>query len=937
MSIPDFLIPIDLTMQLQQEVSQLDDYDDPCFISVYTSLDSDAFSDTLGRCCDDVGLELDDFITLESEGEADRLFYFSLSGDYRDIGLFADALASDLQAHNGYVSVFRHNPIGEPQQTLLWCWVQLQRLVELPSPDARVAINDFTDRQRWPGLNGYPDFWQAKQAFESAAAKREKAGLLQRLFRGIRGVIFGDKSDGSADSDNAVDAGGSEWQQMADDLWSFPMERGLKPLAPFIYHLPNGKALWHYVLNGEGRESLDEQNCLLDLDGVLIFAHAQRHAPEFYCQLETCLGGVSEQSDILFDLHDVLEELCDELLEVSADEEERQLRAECFLRVLDIFFHLLDQQTLETDIFELLVERHQCISREVYRQRYRVSEQVQEGSISEEQTKALKNITRSLKRFYTADYAALKAIRELRLESRAVANVTLWDIQYKPHELLLVSIMIASDHTDGIDDDHSQSAKHLFNTHFVNTVVASLADCYDGDKQDIEIWLNSDGDDARLFDSVVKQLQDGLELSGYQGQRDAAQPPYECLDSNSDFVPILVSAYFCLQAGPYGPATRLFELFLILAPQKTLDWCSRLSRDGFRGFINTDVATAFEHSLVNVNASAADRFVFMQRLFAKYDAERYQQYLDQYLNSDLQQRSELNASFSRLFIPHQQRFYFDVWLADNSYVPPVNDLWRSAFAAIHKNISLFDDDVFAAMFDKDQVLFAGRGEYLPDGLNLDIRISDNTRNNPCWHGAEPPPRSISYAVLRYQKDHLELVLEAPGADYKTEQHLGVNNLVVLDASVTNSKLNEALDRLADIYQSGQKTEGVIAEALDLFVAGELNFSDYRNKIQYLVDDKAYDLVVQNQSPYAAHLFIAIRMENDQNRRLRLIKALTFNPVTGCKLLDEIVLRQYLDQAFRRGEVAREEINTLELRDLSAASRDRVQQALAKLQQALNQL
>ncbi|WP_420590670.1 hypothetical protein [Bacterioplanoides sp.] len=945
MSIPDFLIPINLTLQLQQQVSQLGDYDDPCFVSVCTSLDSDAFGGILDQCSYDADLELEDFMTIESETEQDRLFYFSLDGDYGDIGIFAEALAAQLEAYKGYVSVFRHNPIGEPQETLFWCWVQLQRLIESPADASRVAINDFTDRQRWPGLSGYPDFWQAKQAAELSAAKQNKGGFLKGvaqgivrgLARGIDAAIFGDKSKTHNDGQKINAAAVPEWQKMADELWPLPMQSGLKPLAPFIFHLPNGEALWRYVLTGEGRESLYEQNHLLDLDSVLIFAHAQDYAPEFYRQLDTCLRGVSEQADILDDLREVLEDLSEELLEASGYEHERQSRVDCFLRVLDIFFHLLDQQTPETDMFELLVEEQQCLSREAYRQRYRVAEQVEEGCISEEQAKALKNIIRGLKRFYTADYDELKAIRELRLESRAVADVSLWDIEHKPHELLLVAIMLANDHADGINYEYHQSAQKLFDEHFISKSLKSLSKYYDGENQDIETWLNSDGSNVELLETAVKQLRDGLELSSYRGRRDVAQPPYECLDSNSKFAPMLVSAYFRLQVCSYAPAARLLELFLRLAPQKTLDWCSRLYRDGFRGFVDSDTADEFERSLENIEATPSDRFVFMQRLYAKCDAERYQQHIQHYLNSDKETRLKLDQSVSRLFVPHQQRFYFDVWLADEQYQPAVSDLWRDAFAAIHQQISLMDDDVFAAMFDKKQILFADRGEYLPEDLNLDIRISDNTRNNPCWHGAEQPPRSISYAVLRYQNDYLELLLEAPGADFKTEQYLGVNNLVVLDSAVTNEQLDEVLSQLADIYKSGLKTDGLIAEALDLFIAGELSFSDYHSRIQYLVDAKEYDFVTQNQSPYAARLLTAIRMENNRDRQLRLIKALTLHPIRGPKLRDEIALRLYLDQACRRGEVARDDLNVLELRDLSRPAREGVRETLAQIQQALIQL
>ena len=906
---PNFTIP-NLTDEVRQELEILDAYDDPCFLHCYSKAGASALETALKSAASESDLSPPSLMSL-NESTHFALFY----ADTVDITVLADELVNGCSTANipVKISFFRHNPIGKAEETFRWSLIQLKDLVEESNNDQSFAINDFQDRQRWPGIEKYQSIDREKETAERKSPLRKALGTI------VSAVIGGGNRAGR------IKANINPWLEIAQSELNFELEEAFIEIAPFIWHLPNGESLWRYVMNGANWEILDEKNILLDLDHVLILRHAKEHAPEFLDTIYGRWGSVGEQSEIQDKLDRILRRLSEELLE---SQDQRNQRQACYLRVLDIFFHIFDQRAFSEDIFQQLVseEETRFLSAEDYRQRYVLDIETEEGQLSESQSQKLSEILDDFDMYFLVSNRTLDKIDVLRTESRTVYNCELWHCDEELHKYLLAAILLTRDAQEEIQDDFTQALTHLVDDNLVTATIESLSRYFNRHEETHALfseWLIKDeiSSDA-LIASIRANLQaDNHETRGYKPSS-IQQPVLEIYSTTSDFLPLLATCYWRSLVGNNQIASKVISLSLSLAPQATLN-CFSSYYSNRSGRFEEQEYNDFVKTLETLGVSPEDLFAFKARKAKRYDIEMYQQILQEYASQTPDQRVVLDKGLKRLWPKTYQQFMVDVWRVDRYFSPDIFDEESIIFDEVLRNSFKSDEEIFASYLADDQVLFSGYESGLPSEYELNIKLTENTRLN----------REKFYAaVLRYKGDHLELL---QGGAYTNEHdgHITLNahKFVIVGDVVSNEEVFSALDEmpLTPIYESQVK------QAVSDYIQGKIIFEEYQNQTERYIDSKNFDLNIEGYCKYIGQILPLILAEPDYMRKLRFIKIITANKNRGKRILEEIVYEQFLDELVRAQVISFEERYDLELDDINDSGKQRYEQTLKTIKEQLS--
>lgn len=141
--------------ELENYFSGLDSYDQPYFLLV----SSNAGEDTVNAAIQESVKQLpeDEIHHGGSLTIKEGLIFVALETENDFIQLFVSKVTESLnkQGENVFISVFRHNCLGEGAETFKWCTQLLDEVLENQQGDSAVLYNDFTDRENWPGLSKY--------------------------------------------------------------------------------------------------------------------------------------------------------------------------------------------------------------------------------------------------------------------------------------------------------------------------------------------------------------------------------------------------------------------------------------------------------------------------------------------------------------------------------------------------------------------------------------------------------------------------------------------------------------------------------------------------------------------------------------------------------------------------------------------------------------
>ncbi|GLT16602.1 hypothetical protein GCM10007938_03780 [Vibrio zhanjiangensis] len=601
-------------------LKQFSSYDDPCLVLLHCSATQEVVEATYQQVVETNDCEASKLLCLEQNIRFCHLFC-----DYRNANFIAHDLTDTLnqQGYAAKISLFRHNCITDVQDTYRWNVTQLLALLESSDP---VAINDFCDKHNWQGISQYLEADEVAR-FEVEERDSEKVVI------------------------PAVDQG---------DNITAPLQE----LYPFIVNLPKGKMLWHYVLSGELDAKIPLAECLLDLDSVLITRHAKRYSPNFYrhiirkCNHDT----VPPQHNILRNLDEVLEPLHQVLL----SEPHHRQNQEQFLRVVDIFFHLLDQQDLPKTLNQILVKDKEtaCISSFEFERRYTLPSETLDNNICPKTKRKINQIIDSLDLFYTSDYEDYQEIEQVFSTSRHTFNYQLWLRDDEEQQILcrlVGAILLNIDYSAGHFDHYTEALQKWVSHGLYRDVFKQITENCDAPQELLRMWL-LEGKQA-CFTALVDELSsklDGDYTAYHNADIGVTQQQYSLFDSTSIFGPILATCYWFYKVSQDDFAKRVILLSMALAPQATLTYMSGLYRESFRGFVAPAIKNAFVMPLYDMGVSYIDLCAFDINIAVENDEMELEPLVQRYAGLDQDEREIWNLAINKLSSYSRDYFYLNV-------------------------------------------------------------------------------------------------------------------------------------------------------------------------------------------------------------------------------------------------------------------------------------
>ncbi|MGF1910448.1 hypothetical protein L4C38_13450 [Vibrio kasasachensis] len=645
---------------------QIDGYDDPCFLFLYSDQAIDTQNNTLLNVIEGV---CDELIPLTPIGQ--NISFTYLFCDHIDARVVTESLTQALNAQGTWakVALFRHNCIGDLDETYDW---GIQQLSAIVSDKHNFAINDFTDQQNWPGVAQYRATVVENPTkplpLSPPESTPETTNFLQRVF----GRFFSNKASLTNETDTSTAA------------------VALEQLRPFIINLPDGESLWDYVLTGENYIELHQHSAFVNLDAVLVLLHARHHAADFYQHiLYAChLDSIPSQNDIQRSLHKVLQPLGDVLLDPATTNKDKQ---ECFNRVVDIFFHLFDQQDLPKRLHDLMVkdEETRCISEHDYQLRFCLPSVAKPNAISSKTKHQIDEIIDDLDSYYHVDHDVYIEIGETFAANRHAYNHNLWVHEDEEEQTLcrlIGAVLLDFDQQNSRHDGYTTELTNWVVTGIKCDVLAQFKEHCNSLPEELEEWLTAGSNDG--LPALVAQLKQQLETdhsSQVSLKLGIKQPSYELFDSIGIFRPILATCYWLYKANQDPFAKRTIILAMALAPQATLASLSRFYRKSMGGFISEKLQNSFALNLSGLGLPEFDQTAFNIAISINHDVPQLESLIGRYIELDEAEREQWNHAINRLAPYERDYFYLNAHRLQPALSTPLSSFRK---AVIHELMSV---------------------------------------------------------------------------------------------------------------------------------------------------------------------------------------------------------------------------------------------------------
>lgn len=135
-----------------QYLQSMDDYDDPCFVLVHVEQD-------IGSLLGAIESVVDAEKTYEKTSIpiSNNLYFMSIDCTHNTMLSIIEKIHASMIDSNviTHTSVFRHNCLGNPKNTFSWCCLLLDEVRDTFTNGCGYKINDFKDRDNWPGIGKY--------------------------------------------------------------------------------------------------------------------------------------------------------------------------------------------------------------------------------------------------------------------------------------------------------------------------------------------------------------------------------------------------------------------------------------------------------------------------------------------------------------------------------------------------------------------------------------------------------------------------------------------------------------------------------------------------------------------------------------------------------------------------------------------------------------
>ena len=134
----------------------LDDYDDPYFICIKVNKDEKQAAELLKEA---LSSKAEALYSVAAFAIGEGLFLLSIDAETEDISELTHGMKTTYTNHGlmAHISVFRHNCLGEGMETFKWCTQLLEEVLKGSPDESAIGVNDFSDRDNWPGIAEYQD------------------------------------------------------------------------------------------------------------------------------------------------------------------------------------------------------------------------------------------------------------------------------------------------------------------------------------------------------------------------------------------------------------------------------------------------------------------------------------------------------------------------------------------------------------------------------------------------------------------------------------------------------------------------------------------------------------------------------------------------------------------------------------------------------------
>ena len=862
-----------LTQDVQALFKKFDEYDDPylCFLQA-KNLDQWRYQTILNAL-------------QEEEVSASGIYH--ISGDISfflcftestSIQVIADEIVNEAKeiGISAYLSVFRHNCLGKPKETFNWGVSQLKKLVETSSSDTDLAINDFTDKANWPGISEYIEQDKPKLAKPNRPAPKQepKSGWLSGIARRLG---LGNHTRGQS---------------------SFELTDSLLLVQPFVKALPNGKALWNYVLTGQGKEKLDKDNAFVDLDRVIFLVHASKFAPEFYHNvlIRQPYDSIPDQRDLHEYFDRVIIDLIEELLESDTD---RRAKQACFLRLLDIFYHIFDQQTWSEEIYEIVVENEDsaCLTEAEFKARYSPAQTVSPDTVSAEAQQSIMELLDDLEDYFFCSSSQWREIEKLFADNRLAINPEHWQGTEDSSRLLLASILLYKDKQARVDDNNTQALRELIDELLLPQILEQIESELRHDQslpEDFVAWLKSD--DADIYSACIERFQAMLEGDSRASSPDQelqGQVHTDLFDHTSDFLPVLASCYWLQLSEPNLLTQKIIAMALSMAPQATLSCFTHLQMKFFGSFSDDKQQRKTLRNLKKVGSDAYDLLTFEVRLTQSHDIPSYEKLVKKYAKLKKEKQQLWDRALAKIMPATRDYFYLDVYRIAPKVATPLLALRPNMLDGLIRATIHYEDDFIKAMFNRNELLFSDRREYLSKKYDLPIVVENEVVKTKL---------GFRFAWFILENEKLKLIAISDDKDYDAEEKLlnyasyAANFYAIFSDEVERESLIAKIQSFAD-YE-GRKE--VLKQGMLDFFSGKLTFQQYQTEFGHYSSCKDYDIYIKDYGKHYARILPQILAEPDEQVKLRFVKLLSSHKTRGKQVLRKIAEHMFFDHYLTNG-------------------------------------
>jgi len=687
---------------------------------------------------------------------------------------------------------------------------------------------------------------------------------------------------------------------------SLTSKESLIQLEPFILNLPNGEHIWRYVLVGDNRTELDQDNTLLNLDSVIINIHAKHFAPDFFTQIvkRVGFGGFASQIDIARELADVMRQCRHDLQTCSEiDDAQRDLFAQCYLRILDVFYHLLDQKTLCDSLYQELVEKKatKLLTKEQFYQRYSQEAYPEAGELSARSIKQISEYIASLDGgTRRVNQEALDKIERVFAENRLSYDCAHWDDDKPAGNVVVASYLLSRDAKEQLSDKYTLQLKKLVNDVFISIVKSAFSYGSTTNKsvfpEALCQWLNGDQDSIpksllalAYQDLSVNDMYIGTGKGSPLGDH---QPDYVILKSNHDFRDVLTASYWLIDTDDFPFANRIIQFSLTLDPQRTLSLLGQIHRESRfdNEFASVDLHETFLMKMVSRAQIRESQVVAFNVYYAqKYDQDTYKLLMKKYNNKT---KAVWDQGISELIACSAQQFYLDVCRFGNfdatSMLGVQSDILHEL---LRRNIKLISMSLASHFNDKDFLFNDYRFE-LPNRLHTksveeDPEIISKLDNQLTVLQAQE--KGKSYRML--MKPTKEL-----GGAFVTVGGVSSQELVIFKKNVSKEDISTHIVSL----KSTEEMEVEVIRIANRYLASEITYAEYQQRVKSLADFSSYHWV-QEDMEKRANLLPFLLTEKDNEKKYRIIKLFCIEGEYGASF-EKIAFELFLEQDLLAGNL-----------------------------------